>query len=63
MLKFYRPNFVSGVIVCKEQITDQNGKQEYIVHKFTVRDQNKKFEFRNEAYLLQKYPVCFTLVR
>ena len=60
MVKFYRPNFSSGVIVCKEQVAETN---EYLTQKFYIKDQGKNFEFQNELYLLQKYPHIFTAIR
>jgi hypothetical protein len=60
MVKFYRPNFASGVIVLKEQVAETS---EYLSHKFYIKDQGKNFEFQNEPYLLQKYPAIFTQVR
>jgi hypothetical protein len=57
MLKFYRPNFASGVIVLKEVVGEQT-----IYHRFTVKDQGKTFEYQNPSYMLAKYPHIFTVV-
>lgn len=62
MLKFDRPTFRAGVIVCKELIKIEGQEDIFLTHRFYVKDKGKNFEFQNELYMLEKYPVIFTKV-
>jgi hypothetical protein len=62
MLKFYRPGFMSGITIVKEKISAEGEPEQFTKHGFRVADQNKVASYQNEPYLLQKYPVLFTIV-
>lgn len=61
MLKFYRPGFKAGITVVKEKIEEEGKPDSFTKHVFKVQDQGKIAEYRNEPYLLDKYPVLFTV--
>lgn len=62
MLKFYRPGFKAGITVVKEKISEDGQPDSFTKHVFKVQDQNKIASYQNEPYLLNKYPVLFTVV-
>ncbi len=61
MLRFYRESFKAGTIVVKEIWSDE-GVQTVSVYTFKPKDNGKVANYHDEAYLLQKYPVLFTVV-
>jgi hypothetical protein len=61
MLKFERLTFKSGTIVVKE-LWSNEGVPTVSVYTFKPRDNGKIASYHDEAYLLQKYPVLFTVV-
>ncbi len=62
MLKFYRKEFKAGVIIAKEKIVVEGQPDQWAAHKFYPRDNGRVDQYQNEPYLLEKYPVLFTLV-
>lgn len=61
MLKFDRPEFKSGVIICDEVIWISDKKLEIRKHTFYTKDKGKYFEFSDENQMLQKYPHLFKI--
>lgn len=59
MLIFNRKEFRSGVIICEELIPISAEKAEVRIWRFYTKDKGKPFEFKNEKYMLEKYPHMF----